>query len=347
MRIGKSRYAILTVDTEALPKRASEDHVNRLMWGRHEGGTAGIAEMCSIGNEFAAKHIFFVDICGAYSYRNEVYEVIRWLDNQGQDVQLHAHPEYLPDEFWAQHNLSCKPRYMNQYADDARAEFVIRHFGGEITKITGKNILAFRAGSFRWNACTMRALAATGIPLSFNNSMSAYYIKQCVYSEPTNLPYKWSNDIIEIPTTERRILPKVGKKEWWARLQFPESNYFRFRPWWGSLLANIFSDAPEFSVFLLHSWSLLHWDQNGYGSYQGDKRLEDYRKLLKNLTRDYDVITSQDFLELYAQGKIITSHTVDLARAEVKRPPNKRNAANKIASNKNNKISKNNKSADQ
>lgn len=62
--IGKNRYAILTVDTEALPKRASKDHVARLMWGEHEAGRAGVAEMSAIGDEFGAKHLFFVDLCG-------------------------------------------------------------------------------------------------------------------------------------------------------------------------------------------------------------------------------------------------------------------------------------------
>jgi hypothetical protein len=29
----RERYALLTVDTEALPKRAAQDHVKRLIWG--------------------------------------------------------------------------------------------------------------------------------------------------------------------------------------------------------------------------------------------------------------------------------------------------------------------------
>lgn len=97
--IGKNRYAILTVDTEALPKRASKDHVARLMWGEHEEGRAGVAEMSAIGDEFGAKHLFFVDLCGAYSSLGESLAVVRWLNSAGQDVQLHTHPEYLPDAF--------------------------------------------------------------------------------------------------------------------------------------------------------------------------------------------------------------------------------------------------------
>ncbi|HNK15195.1 MAG TPA: hypothetical protein PLZ20_11545 [Nitrospira sp.] len=312
-----NRYALLTVDTEALPKRASHDHVRRLIWGVHDNGSAGIREMCSLGDEFKARHVFFVDLCGAYPYLEKMREVVGWLDGQGQDVQLHTHPEYLPEEFWSEHGLDSRPQYMNQYADDARAEFVIKHFGKLIAQITGKDILAHRAGSFRWNASLIRALKAANIPLSFNNSMCAFHAGQCVFSEPTSLPYVWSNGVIEVPTTEKRILPKVGREEWWARLTYPESSYFRFDPWWGALLLNTLSDRPVFSVFLLHSWSLLHWDENGYGIYRDDQRLEGYRKLLARITKDYDVITTSDFLDLHARGRIALTHTVDLSRAEL------------------------------
>lgn len=312
-----NRYAMLTVDTEALPKRASQDHVKRLIWGVHDRGTAGIREMCSLGDEFNAKHVFFVDMCGAYPYLDEMREVVRWLDHEGQDVQLHTHPEYLPDSFWAENGLDASPQYMNQYSDDARAEFVIKHFSKLISEVTGKGIVAHRAGSFRWNACTIRALKAAKIPLSFNNSMCAYHAKQCVFSEPTNSPYVWSNGVIEVPMTEKKILPKVGKEAWWTRLTYPESAYFKFRPWWGSFLLNVISGSPAFSVFLLHSWSLLYWDEQGHGTYQDDRRLEGYRKLLSRLTKDYDVITTRDFLDLQSRGKIATTRTVDLALAEV------------------------------
>lgn len=313
----KNRYAVITVDTEALPKRAMGDHVTRLMWGRHERGSAGIAEMCAIGDEFGAKHVFFVDQCGAYSYLDETREVVRWLDAAGQDVQLHTHPEYLPASFWEAHGMPASPQYMNQYQDDGRAEFVIRHFAGLISDVTGKPIQAHRAGSFRWNASTIRALQAAGIPLSFNNSMCALHAGQCVFSEPTNNPYRWSNGVIEVPMTEKRILPKVGKDEWWARLTYPESSYFRFRPWWGKLLLDTISGSPGFSVFLLHSWSLLHWDENGHAAYRDDQRLEGYRKLLARLTKDYEVITTREFLELYQSGEIGAADDVSLARAEL------------------------------
>ncbi len=314
--MAKNRYAVLTVDTEALPKRASQNHVQRLMWGSFANGRAGVREMAEIGNEFAVKHVFFTDLCATWNSQEEALEVVRWLAADGQDVQLHTHPEYLPDGFWVSHQLPLRPVYMNQYTDDARASVVIDYFSDLLSKQTGKRILAHRAGSFRWNACTIRALQAALIPLSFNNSMSALHAGQSVYAEATNQPFVWSNGVIEIPMTEKKILPKVGKDEWWARLTYPESSYFRFRPWWGSVSFNLFSGSPDLSIFLLHSWSLLHWDENGYACYRDDARTEGYRKLLARLTKDYDVITTPELLDLYQKGEINATHTVDISAAE-------------------------------
>lgn len=308
---------MLTVDTEALPRRALGDHVQRLIWGKHPKGTAGIKELCAIGNEFNAKHVFFVDLCGAYSYHNEMREVVHWCDQNGQDVQLHAHPEVLSNNFWNDHGVDARPSLMNEYIDDGRAEFVIKHFGKLIADVTKKPILAYRAGSFRWNACSIRALRAANIPLSFNNSMRACHARHCVFSVPTNLPFSWSNGIIEVPVTEKRIPSKPGKGEQWVSLTYPESSYFPLQEQKISLLSKFLGTGPKFLVILLHSWSLLHWDDKGHAEYRDDQRLEGYRKLLARLTKDYDVITTPDFLDLCARGKIAPTHTVDIGKAEL------------------------------
>lgn len=314
--MNKNRYALLTVDTEALPKRAAADHVKRLIWGEHDNGTAGVREMSAIGDEFGAKHVFFVDMCGAYARREEIREVIAWLDHAGQDVQLHVHPEYLPDSFWAETKYNIEPRYLNQYTDSIKEEFLLSHFGTEISAVTGKKINAFRAGSFRWNATTLRTLAKLGIPLSFSNTTAAMHIGQCPYSVPTNKPFRWSNGIIEIPVTEKNILPKVGRALW-ARFQFPLSRFVKYRPWWASFLPYSVSRRDGFLVCLVHSWSLLYWDEKGHGVYRDDARIEDYRKLIKRLSADYDVIATSDLLDLIRRGEIAIPHTEDIGNAEI------------------------------
>jgi len=317
--ISKNRYALLTVDTEALPKRASCDHVKRLIWGEHDLGTAGIREICAAADEINTRLVFFVDACGAYSRLNEMAKVVRWLDGSGHDVQLHTHSEYLPEQFWQDHGFKYQPRFLNQYGAE-KATFTIRYFGKFISDLTGKPLRAFRAGSFRWNAETIRALGDAGIPLSFNNTMRALADGQCTYSEPTNRPYLWSNGIVEVPVTERHVAPPFIGKSWWQKLQFPVGNYLGNRPWRVLWPYTLNGDA-SFLVLLLHSWSLLYWDKQGHGTYRDDRRIEAYRKLVHRLVKDYDIITTAEFLDLHAHGKISTTHTVDLAKAEI--PQNK------------------------
>lgn len=313
----KGRYALLTVDTEALPKRAAQDHVMRLMWGRHASGTAGVKEMSALGDEVGAKHVFFVDYCGAYNRKDEIDDVVRWLDGAGQDVQLHTHPEYLPQEFWKAHGFNHRPRLMNEYGKE-KSDFTIQFFSKLISDVTNKPVLSHRAGSFRWNSNAIEALKKADIPLSFNNSMNAKLIGQCVHSLPTNDAFTWSNGVVEIPVTEQRVLPGLGK-EWWARFQFPESKVFKFQiiPWWQYLIP-FRQKAPDLLVLLLHSWSLLYWDENGHGEYRDDKRIEGYRKLLHKISRDYDIVTSTELLDLIQRGKVSADRIEDLSLAALK-----------------------------
>lgn len=313
----RDRYLMLTVDTEALSHRATDDHVRRLMLGEQEAGTAGVREMVAIGDEFNAKHIFFVDMCGAYDRLTEIQGVIRYLDQAGHDVQLHTHPEKLPASYWETRGFAPRPRLMNEYTTDARAQLIIREFARLLSEQTGKPVLGHRAGSFRWNASTLRALFDAGIPVSFNNSSVAVKAGQAVYAKRTNWPFEWSNGIIEVPMTERAVFNRVRKDHWHARLTYPESHYFHFRPWWGPLLLNTLSDDLDFAVFLLHSWSFLDRDENGIFYYKDDRKVENYRKLLQRLTKDYDVITTAEFLELQALGKIPLGGVEDVRSAEL------------------------------
>ncbi|WP_254598493.1 polysaccharide deacetylase [Achromobacter piechaudii] len=316
----QQRYAMLTVDTEALPKRAEADHVRRLIWGSHASGEAGIRQLSDLGNEFGVKHVFFVDLCGAYGRMEEMREVVRWLNHDAsQDVQLHAHPEVLPQSFWREHGLDSRPSLMNEYSSVERAEFVLRHFGGIISEVTGEPVRAFRAGSFRWNSTLIQAMRRAGFELSCNNSMRAFSAGRCTYGEPTSYPFMWSNGVIEIPITESNAHSQSLGGAHWASLTFPESPYFgaaSARPSW---FARLRSRKPSFSVFLLHSWSLLQWDEAGYATYRNDQRLEAYRKLLGSLSKDYDVITTRDFLDLRARGKIPIDHEVDIDKAVIRK----------------------------
>lgn len=309
----KNRYAILTVDTEALPNRAPNDHVNRLILGIHGEHSAGVREMANIGSEFGASLVFFLDLCGAIEYRDELEAVAKWLHRRGQDVQLHAHPEYLPKSFWQQHKRDIRPYYLNTYTLD-RANFIITHFANMLKSFTGQAPRAFRAGSFRWNSCTLGALQKNGITFSFNNSMCAVYNQQCPFSVGDNAPFQWSNGIIEIPVTERRIFSFINPT-WWARLQYPQSRFFKFRTGAARLLPGSVPDDMDLMVFLIHSWSFLYRDADGFEVYRDDRLMSRFRKFLKKLSSQCEIITTAELSELIASGEIRLSHVEKVANA--------------------------------
>lgn len=310
-----NKYILLTVDVEALPKRANDDHVNRLMWGIYPNGRAGVREITSLGLEFGVNHVFFIDYCGAIKRRKEIDEVVKWLVSANQDVQLHTHSEYLPDKFFEKSGIATRPKLLNQCSRQ-KAQFVLRRFRRILEMAKGGPVTAFRAGSFRWNAGTIRAMANVGIPLSFNNSTHAFLEGKNPFSLPTNNPYLWTNGVIEVPVTEKKIFSFI-KDDWWARLQFPFTEYFS-RP-----INRLFypvgpTSEDSVQVLLMHSWSLLYWDKNGHAEYRDDARLESYRKLLKRLTSQFDVITTEEFLDLHSRGKFGSLETVDLNLANYK-----------------------------
>ncbi len=310
-----NRYLILTNDTEALPNRAREDHVKRLMWGEHENGTAGVREMASIAREFNGKITFFVDICGALNRQNEVLEVARWLNENGQDVELHLHPEYLPDSFWKEHHMQNSPRWLNQYLepDRDRLMFLIKTFGGALEKVIGRKINAYRAGSFRWNSITLEMLKEAGIPLAFNNTLASVANGQCPYAASMQFPFRWSNGIVEVPVTERNLFPRY-KSDWWVRFQFPLCSLVRYRTGIGSYIPYSVGSRDQFLVCLMHSWSFLYRNSEGYQYYQDDKRLEEFRTLLRRMSRDFDIIDSRDLKYLIDSGKLEITHTEEISK---------------------------------
>lgn len=311
-----NKYLILTNDTEALPNRARDNHVRRLMWGEHENGVAGVKEMTSVVKEFNGKITYFVDICGALDRKSEVLDVARWLNDNGQDVELHLHPEYLPDSFWDNTGYRLNPKLMNLYEeiDRDKLRFLFKTFAGELESVIGRKINAYRAGSFRWNAMTIELLKELDIPLSFNNTQASMALGQCPYASSMQRPFRWSNGIIEVPVTEKNFFPNLNDN-WWVRYQYPLCSLVRYRTGLGSIIPYSVSAKDDFLVCLMHSWSFLYRDDDGFEYYRDDKRKEDFRKMLRKMSRDFDIIDSRDLKDLIDSGKIVVDHTEDIKKA--------------------------------
>lgn len=140
--MSRNRYVLLTVDVEAQPARAREEHVKRLVWGEHANGRASIKEMCTIADDVGGRLVHFVDACGVYLHGEPFAEAVRWMVWAGHDVQLHSHSEFLSDSFWAEHGFAARPRLLNQY-DEAKAAFTLRYFSEYLAALLAKKFGPF------------------------------------------------------------------------------------------------------------------------------------------------------------------------------------------------------------
>src|SRR5688572_15837100 len=114
---------MITVDVEAQPARAERDHVDRLIWGKYPDSRAGLGEMMDIADRHDVKLTMFLDYCEKYLYGDALLDVGREIHRRGHDLQLHAHLDFLPPQFWTDRAL--KPQTSLSRVDPAQAAAVL------------------------------------------------------------------------------------------------------------------------------------------------------------------------------------------------------------------------------
>jgi SAM-dependent methyltransferase len=156
------RRLMITVGVDADPRRAGDgDAIDRLIWGRHAGGQAGLAEMMSSAKSQNARLVMLLDWCAEETLGAGLADVAREIHVEGHDLQVQARDELLTPGFWAavRRNHPEDARL----SEDARTEAVV---GLGITRhreLTGATPRAYRAGSFRYTPGLLRSLAKHGV----------------------------------------------------------------------------------------------------------------------------------------------------------------------------------------
>jgi peptidoglycan/xylan/chitin deacetylase (PgdA/CDA1 family) len=287
---------LITIDTEALPGRARDNHVDKLIWGKFSEVEMGIGRMIEIANKHSAPLTFFVDLLEISLYPNDFPEIARLVCTNGHDFQLHAHPHILPREFAANLGLSNSSVHLQT---QAYSEKMFDYLVNESIKLTGVQPVSFRGGAFAFSDNTLRAMAKYGVDMSFNYSINSKY--QAGNSE--NLPtFNWTNGLIEVPMS---FLVKDGNK---LAFEFSESSALKF-----DALDNIKKYIEEYFltlgedavlVLLMHSWSLLSLDkESGFFYYKNDLLCNLFDDFLSFIKKDYDVISSVQLRELIKSKK--------------------------------------------
>ena len=278
---------LITIDTEALPARASDKHVDKLIWGQFDNGRAGIIEICDVIEEFGGKGLFFLDVAGSFNNLSAYREVNSYLERRGHMVEWHYHPEIMGKEFWVERGASGKTMRQDLY--DAHDANVILSAGLEqFIKVTGRKPNAYRAGSFRWNQHTIDFLAKHDIPYSFNACReTAVKENYETYIPEGPMPFDWPQGVREVPCGE------VDLNEETVHFRFPRRFTNGVTP--VGLAEQLADESGGLVNILLHSWSLLERDkESGYFYYDG-KKVEKLRDILSY--KEFSVCSSFCWLD--------------------------------------------------
>jgi len=183
---------LVSVDVEALPGRAPDLHVDRLIWGgRHNEQGHGVGRLTRIFNDQGVKATFYVDFaCCAVHGDHGIFEAARYIGEHGQDVQLHVHSEVLVRNQQWLHDTGAIPTFaLHSFSTARRA---IDYAAEKYTRCLGVTPRIFRAGGLWWTTDSILATGVCGIAGSSNVSLARRFA-------PSTDVFAWENGVIELP----------------------------------------------------------------------------------------------------------------------------------------------------
>jgi hypothetical protein len=161
----------LTVDTEIWCNGWKNldaefpDAFRRYVYGPTKHGDYALPIQFEILRDHGLKAVFFVEpLFSARFGKEPLAEIVGLVNEAGQEIQLHAHTEWI-DEARRDDlpRIDHKRQHLRYFAREEQAQIIaaglryLREAGAE-------KINAFRAGSFGFNADTLPALRANGVP---------------------------------------------------------------------------------------------------------------------------------------------------------------------------------------
>ncbi len=136
----------------------------RYVYGRSRRGDYALPKTLEILSRHGIKGVFFVEPLFSARFGQEYLQrIVRMIDDAGQEIQLHLHPEWT-DEIDPPilADVSRKRQHLTYYSFEEQVE-LIRYGKSLLEAALGKNISAFRSGSYAANTDTFRALARNDI----------------------------------------------------------------------------------------------------------------------------------------------------------------------------------------
>jgi hypothetical protein len=285
-------FVIITVDVETTkydsdsPSLPLPEQVHAIC---EEDVPCGMQEMVRLLREHGYPATFFFNVYEYKKYGEQpVMKIVKWLDESGQDVQLHTHPQWAYDR-----NRSS----MYQYSLKEQIK-IIKDGKGLLQAWTGKPVIAHRAGAYGADRNTLEALIANDI----------------LYD--SSLFYGWPNSRINDLELKKNVLSMYGPLYEFAvtvykKKQYPsvlknsaqpvekirkyDVNWFGDQAEAGKALQEALDMKLDFIMLFLHSFSFIKTYEETGEMQANAKALDMFEYVLDFISkRKLDIITFRD-----------------------------------------------------
>lgn len=281
---------ILTVDVEALTKRAKDDYVNTLIYGRVDGREYGVGRMMDIADRHNVKMSFFVDFAECELYGDEILEVGRYIESRGHDLQVHCHYDILKNvvgkEPWAKDGSNFYSWYTNREDTVKMIDYVTDRYA----ECTGRLPVSFRGGEYRFDIEVLKYLKEKG----YKADLSYNYVRPLIL--PQNKQMIFENGLMEFPlgmmpnrkpiNFNYQYLVPSSKEEFTEKVKIYKSFITDYCSFHGT-------DAVI--SILMHSWSFMHhaayFSETKHFDKPNDLMVEFFDYLLDELLDSVDFLT--------------------------------------------------------
>jgi hypothetical protein len=153
--------------------------------GRTATGDFGLPFLLEDLRRHDLKAVFFVESLSADAGAGDLLQdAVGLIQDAGQDVQLHAHTEWLSRERGPR--LDARRFFTDYELDEQRT--IIRHAHGLLHAAGAREICAFRAGNMRADAATVKAATDVGIGVEMSFLAGAMPKRNGAAVECTVLP---------------------------------------------------------------------------------------------------------------------------------------------------------------
>jgi 2-polyprenyl-3-methyl-5-hydroxy-6-metoxy-1,4-benzoquinol methylase len=284
----------LSFDVEALPYRAQTDHIDRLVWGRLNGGEYGIGRICDVLDQHGLKGNFLVDFASCSSEGDRSLGLITdFLASRGHEIHMHLHSEVL--SAWGLRSVNGRNVYLDSTSYDLNRrllDFTLSKY----QQFVGNRPRLFRSGGYKTSPALVLAAQSMGIE-AMSNIRSDMLRDLDFNGDPATdrEPFLWDNGVLEIPVD----------------LSSPEVKTFEsfVAKYMGTMARKPIE--PTFNV-VMHSWSMTKRDEHGHQDAFDPERERRLHQICEHIKRYGKGLGYGEFMDARAMRRPVVS----LARLE-------------------------------